>query len=211
MVTLDRRTEEAMTRSPRTDRCEDCGGQVADLDIIHLTLSDREQRKVCTRCYNTRMAAWAGVNFDHPSFESMVLTDIAGTPHQFHFRTRHGGGHVAVEAFEIQDGSPSGYEFQVLGELEEEPLLIFQRLFERMRRALARGHIEQTEFGPQIAKSGEEWVVRGRIEWDPAEDGRVPRLVVDGRTYPWDEVGRMLMSFEGFQVKLEVFDRSEER
>ena len=199
-----------MIRSTRADQCEDCGDHAPDFDIIHLTLSEREQRKVCTRCFNTRVAARAGVQFDHPPFESMVLTDIAGTPHQFHFRTRVGGGHVAVEAFKIEDGSPGGYEFQVLGELEEDPLLIFQRLFERMRRALARRHIEQSELGPQIAKSGEEWVVRGRIEWDPDEDGRVPRLVVDGRSYPWDEVGRMLMTFEGFQVKLEVYDRSEE-
>jgi len=97
-----------MTGSMRTDRCEDCGGDVPGFDIIHLMLSEREQRKVCTRCCNTRIAARAGVQFDHPSFESMVLTDSAGTPHPFHFRTRHGGAPVAVEAFEIQAGSPGG-------------------------------------------------------------------------------------------------------
>ena len=211
MVVSNPHEENDMTGSTRTDRCEDCRSHVPDFDIIHLTLSDREQRRVCTRCCNTRIAARIGVAFDHPEFESMMLTDIAGTSHQFHFRTRLRGGHVAIEAFEIQNGSPGGYQFQVLGEPEEDLLLIFQRLFERMRRALARCHIEQTELGPGIAKSGEEWVVRGRIEWDPEEDGRVPRLVVDGTSYPWDEVGRMLMTFEGFQVKLEVYDRSEER
>ena len=29
--------------------------------------------------------------------------------------------------------------------------------------------------------------------------------------YRWDDVGRMLMAFEGFQVKLEIYDKSEER
>jgi hypothetical protein len=80
-----------------------------------------------------------------------------------------------------------------------------------MHRALGRTHIEETVRGPQIAKSAEGWVVRGQIEWDDEEDGRVPRLVVDGKSYSWDEVDRMLMTFEGFRVKMEVYDRSEER
>ena len=88
---------------------------------------------------------------------------------------------------------------------------IFQQLFERMRRALGRTHIEETAHGPQIAKSADGWVVRGQIEWDDEENGRVPRLVVDGTGYSWDKLGRMLMSFEGFRLKMEVYDKSEDR
>ena len=53
-------------------------------------------------------------------------------------------------------------------------------------------------------------VVRGKIEWDVAQDGRVPILIIDGREITWDESGRMLMSFEGWQFKLTVADKSEE-
>jgi hypothetical protein len=49
-----------------------------------------------------------------------------------------------------------------------------------------------------------------RIEWDETQPGRVPLLVIDGREVSWDEVGRMLMSFEGWQFRLEIRDRSEE-
>ena len=70
---------------------------------------------------------------------------------------------------------------------------------------------EETAHGPQIAKSADGWVVRGQIEWDDEENGRVPRLVVDGKGYSWDELGRMLMSFEGFRLKMEVYDKSEDR
>jgi hypothetical protein len=38
----------------------------------------------------------------------------------------------------------------------------------------------------------------------------VPLLVIDGREVSWDEMGRMLMSFEGWQFRLEIRDRSEE-
>lgn len=50
--------------------------------------------------------------------------------------------------------------------------------------------------------------MRGTIEWDEAQNGRVPILTVDGRQITWQEVGRMLMSFEGWQFKLELRDRS---
>ena len=47
------------------------------------------------------------------------------------------------------------------------------------------------QFGLNIA----DFLVRGRIDWDPAEDKRVPLLVIDGREVTWEEFGRMLMSF----------------
>lgn len=52
--------------------------------------------------------------------------------------------------------------------------------------------------------------MRGRIEWDDTHDDRVPLLVIDGREIGWDEFGRMLMSFEGCQFKLNIVDKSEQ-
>jgi hypothetical protein len=48
------------------------------------------------------------------------------------------------------------------------------------------------------------------IGWDDAAEGRVPLIVVDGRAITWEEFGRMLMTFEGWQFKLEIRDKSEE-
>jgi hypothetical protein len=52
--------------------------------------------------------------------------------------------------------------------------------------------------------------VRGRIAWDDEHEGRLPLLVIDGREVSWNAFGRMLMTFEGWQFKLEIRDRSEE-
>jgi hypothetical protein len=41
-------------------------------------------------------------------------------------------------------------------------------------------------------------------------DGRVPLLVIDGCEISWEQFGRMLMSYEGWQFKLDIRDRSEE-
>jgi hypothetical protein len=68
-------------------------------------------------------------------------------------------------------------------------------------------HLEDGERGLRIA---DHRVVRGMVEWDDAGDGRAPLLVIDGREVTWDEFGRMLMSFEGWQFKLNLDDKSEE-
>ena len=194
----------------RTERCEECGLERLAYDAIHVTVSPKQSRRVCTRCFNVLIAERAGVRFEHSDFAPIVLEDAAGTAHEFHFRTRHGADHIALDAFEI-DQQPGAYEFQVLGNPSDDPIAIFQRLFERMRRELARTHIEADELGPRIARTAEGWVIRAQIEWDAEEQRGVPRLVVDGKDYSWDEIGHMLTSFEGFRVKMEVYDRSEER
>jgi hypothetical protein len=48
------------------------------------------------------------------------------------------------------------------------------------------------------------------IEWDEARGSHVPLVIVDSREITWDELGRMLMSYEGWQFKLEIRDKSEE-
>ena len=80
-------------------------------------------------------------------------------------------------------------------------------LLERMRRALSTKHLTEGERGLEIA---DHRVVRGRIEWDDAHNGRIPLLIIDGREIGWEEFGRMLMSFEGWQFRLNIADKSEE-
>jgi hypothetical protein len=85
-------------------------------------------------------------------------------------------------------------------------LSLLGRLVERMRQSLSVKYLVRSELGTQIADQ----TVRGRIEWDETQPGRVPLLVIDGREVSCDEVGRMLMSFEGWQFRLEIRDRSDE-
>ncbi len=52
--------------------------------------------------------------------------------------------------------------------------------------------------------------VVGRLEWDDAEDGEVPLVVIDGEEMSWADFGRMLMTFEGFQFKMKIGELSDE-
>ena len=178
-------------------------------DIVMLSSSkDSAYRQLCGWCSNAQAAAAFGLNgFEQHRFEPVQVLDCAGDPHEFHFRTTLFGPDVALNASEIRNGFRSGYEFQVIGDPEEDPMILLGRLLEKIRRALSVKHLVPEVYGLRIAEHG---VVRGIIEWDDDEDGLLPLLNVDGRKVTWDELGRMLMTYEGWQFKLEIRDKSEE-
>lgn len=82
----------------------------------------------------------------------------------------------------------------MLGELETDAWELFRHLYATMRREMARRHVERTEFGWQL--TGDHRLV-GRIEWNAETNGELPLVVIDGKPFTWEQVGRMLMTFEG--------------
>jgi len=189
------------------ERCHTCGQRLAAHEGIHYGSIETGYRELCSRCFNEEVARVGGIDFQHVEFQSQQMRDVAGEPHEFHFRVHLLGHQVSLEAFELKDGEPGGYQFQMLADPETDLFALMAQLIERMQRALAVRHLEhEKQFGWTIA----DFRVRGRITWDDEEDGRVPLLVIDGREVTWEEFGRMLMSFEGWQFKLDIRDRSEE-
>ena len=53
-------------------------------------------------------------------------------------------------------------------------------------------------------------LVRGTIDSDESAWERTPRLQIDGRPVSWEAFGQMLLSFEGWQFKLEIIDPSDD-
>jgi hypothetical protein len=148
------------------------------------------------------MAERMGIEFHHPDFEPMELVDADRTKRRFYFATRLLGDQLAIEAYEE---SFHGYDFEVLGHALDDPMELFQELVGKMRRTLALKHLLVDEEGR--LGIGDEDIVRGRIEWDEKTDGELPLLVIDGGPVTWHEFGRMLMSYEGWQFRLEIVDR----
>jgi hypothetical protein len=187
--------------------CEACGTAVPAYDVVDYGSIEQGYRELCNRCFNAEVASALGLErFENVRLHPVVMADCAGERHEFHFRMRLLGSMAVLDAFELTAGAPGGYQFQILGKSDDEPLSLLGRLIERMRRSLSVKHLVRSEHGTQIADR----TVCGRIEWDESEDGRVPLLVIDGQEVSWDEFGRMLMSFEGWQFRVAIRDRSEE-
>jgi hypothetical protein len=187
--------------------CEACGTGVPAYDIVHYGSIEQGYRDLCTRCLNAEMASALGLeDFENVRLHPVVMTDCAGARHEFHFRMRLLGSMLVLDAFELTADAPGGYQFQILGKPDDEPLSLLGSLIERMRRSLSVKHLERGDYGLQIADQ----MVCGRIDSDLSEEVRVPLLVIDGQEVSWHELGRMLMTFEGWRFRLAIIDRSEE-
>ena len=151
------------------------------------------------------MATYSGVEFTHHDFPSQSLNDTDGDPHVFNFATRLLGAEVSIEAYE--ENVEPGYQFQVIGRARDVQNL-FHKLIAKMQRAFTRKHLTTHEGRPAIE---DDLAVRGRFDWDDDTNGELPLLVIDGKPITWEELGRLLSSYEGWQFKIDIFDRSEER
>ena len=188
-------------------RCDRCEALVPAYDTIHYGNVSKSET-LCTACFNREAAEQMGLDADEARFEPVTLDDAAGQPRVLHIRRRFCPTGQVVEAFEVTDGVPRGYQFGILGDADAEPMELFARLYERIRRGLARQHLVDGELGPQLVFPGP---VRGYIssDYDRAPEP-LPVVVIDGRELAWEEFGRMLLSFEGWQFRLDIIDRTEE-
>lgn len=189
------------------DRCEQCAQPTAAYDAIHHGSVEGGYRLLCTRCFNADVAKRNGMtDFENVRLEPIQMMDCAGDAHQFHFQMRLLGTRLVLDAFEIQDGFRAGYEFRIIGNPGDDVLALLGRLVEKMKRALAVRDLAINGSQFQIRDQ----TVRGLISSDPAGPGDIPVVVVDGREIGWDDFGRMLAAFEGWQFRLEIRDLADD-
>ncbi len=193
------------------EKCKFCGEYVPRYSIIYVPI-DKVYHCSCLKCYNTRMAEYSGYDVTGDNLDPIILKDSDGIDHKFYFTIKHLGEHVGLEAFEVRDGQRCGYEFSYIGNIQEEFIDLFAKLVERMMNGLYQNHIQWSDLTNtwQINKKR---VVRGKISCDLLGNegyGHPPLIVIDGKELSWEDFGCMLMTFEGFNFKLEIFERNDE-
>ena len=189
-------------------QCDRCAVMTPGHQMTHYGSIEHGYVKLCGLCFNAEVAERCGLEkFENIRLEPVEITDSSGQAHEFHFVPRLMGSILSLNAYELQDGVPSGYQFQIIGDTEDEMFALLGRMIEKISRALAVKYLtEDPKFGLQIAQR----LVRGNIESDQDFSERTPLLIIDGKNVTWEEFGEMLMTFEGSQLKLELFDPSDE-
>jgi len=190
--------------------CEQCNCEVKPFESVNLTLEDGSIF-LCSKCYNQRVAEYAGLDFTHVSFEPITCTDVDGQDHVFHITTHLYGDRVSMEAVEeVADDDVEAYRFCMIGGAEGGEQNLFNmlaKLVARVKRRLSKKHIEVGRYGLQITREG---VVRGHITSDIKTGSSSPILVIDGKEISWHDFGKMVMGYEGFNFRLDIVDPSEE-
>ena len=101
--------------------CDACRQPTPAHDVVNYGSMEGGYRQLCGRCFNEAAASRLGLQgFEHVVFEPVRMVDGRGAEHEFQFRTRLFGPGMAIDAFELRDGSPAGYEFQVIGEPDDD-------------------------------------------------------------------------------------------
>jgi hypothetical protein len=184
------------------DTCGACGTTLGPSETIHVV----GEGPRCYPCFNRAIAGRIGIDYDEPQFQPVVLEDADGAPHTFLIRSILVPTGHELEAVEKTETDRPGYRFAVLGDFEADPWELFQRLFASIRDAVSMRHVRRSEFGWQLTSDHR---LVGRIEWDPESETRLPLVVIDGKAFSWEEVGHMLMTFEGFTLEARVTDTIE--
>lgn len=173
--------------------CADCGAQSIRMFLAATPL--------CDRCFDARIAASSGYPRlpEPPAPESIVGPD--GRRHQIAYRVWRSPGGIAVEA-EEGDRSSDGYFVQVVGPHDADVARLVERVKTAIRRRIGRLDLE-------LSPSSDHWIIAGddltgRLVW--REDGEPYGVVVDGRHLSWEEFGRALEPFEGWEFRLSFDD-----
>ena len=182
--------------------CTRCAKEIGGFETISVT----GRGDFCYACYNDDLIQDGFEDFDNAKLDPVVLEDADGVAHTFAIQslivpTGHG-----MKAVEVRDGEARGYVFEILGDFGDDALVLFGKLYQRMRAGLAQRHIERGAYGWELTDAAR---IVGRIEADLDDPDGLPLLVVDGKELTWEEVGRMLKSSEGFTLEMAVKDSIE--
>jgi hypothetical protein len=180
------------------NKCERCGSKEAKVNFNMLESS----MNLCTNCYNKLMSEKLEVDLE-PVIETFSLKDYQGISRTFFVERRIFPMGICLEATENVE---FGYKFAVHGELNSNQSELLNKLIEKARKGIGEQQVESKVFSNDIAYNtiiNDQ--ITGLIEYDETSDG-TPLIIIDGKPFTWEDVGKMLMAFEGFQIKLKMFD-----
>jgi hypothetical protein len=161
---------------------------------------------LCIGCYNEMMAEGLDIEMEQLP-KSFSVKDFNGTNRTFHVEVRILPNGVFIDAAEDID---FGYKFAIHGELECDQRELFTQLVQKVSKALGEQQVDEKVFPNGVVYHS---MIRdqiiGRIEHNENSEGN-PLVIIDGRPFTWEEVGKMVMSYEGFQIKLKMADPTED-
>jgi hypothetical protein len=189
-----------------TAKCESCGAATIEHTMTSFGSEDSGYQDICLRCFNQKCAERMGIGgFEHADFEPMSFMDHAGVEHAFFFQLRLHPSGVGLYAEETGRPPCEGYEFSVGGDFLDDPMELFEELHRKIKRGLSTQHLDMDG-----ALHIKDQSLRGHISsnYDDTESGEPePVFVIDGRPVTLGGLGKMLLSFEGWQFRLEILDK----
>lgn len=179
--------------------CSACGTQPARVSLDDIPL--------CDRCADRQLAAATGWPELPDPPPAAVFTGPDGRTHEMQFRLWRAPAGIVAEAQESNTPAGEGYHVDVMGGHDVDVDHLLRTLRERVAHEIGRLYLRPADgHQPGWTLTGGE--VAGRLVH---RDEDAPyAVVVDGRTLSWDDLGRALAAFEGWQFRLVIGDTDEQ-
>lgn len=163
---------------------------------VHLTGEDGAAQSYCAGCYSATTAGLLGM--DMPVVpETVILEDCEGRSHTFYIEFLF---HPHCKELTARESHEDGYVCTVAGTPEENFSFLWSRLNYRLSKLLSVKYMEHGRMKGDKAA--------GYVGYDSVKDTHY--LVIDGKRCEWSEMGKQLAMFEGFQIKIEFADPSDD-
>lgn len=187
-------------------KCERCGKICRNYGMVTVTENDEFGRSetICSDCYNKAMSVALEVE-DFKDFEPhIIIKDSDDIEHEFEIRKMIQETGIFWEAVEFLDNYEIGYSFDIYQSFEDDSLEAVAKLKEKVEKGLSKKYIKRNISNGYESLTLSEDVLEGKIEWDDNYDGRIPKFKIDGKAYSAEQIGKILMGYEGWDFELRI-------
>jgi hypothetical protein len=175
------------------DKCGMCGKDAT----IMIHSNGEKSEPLCAKCHNIIMAELTNTDFPNKIPEYIFFEDCNKEMHKFDIELMIFPHCKSLKARETAD---TEYLFDVYGKLEDSFLLMWEKLIKKITKMLSVKYI--------VDDSWKNDRVVGYIKYNSKTERH--DVVIDGKTYSWNELGTKLGTYEGFQIKIEISDITED-
>jgi hypothetical protein len=187
-------------------QCERCNHNILPYERAIYLQDGTTRELLCTECFSKKTALLVDIELEEFSPHTIEIKGRGRSKHLFYIcRMVHPMG-FSLEAIEIKDGQQKGYKTSVRGDLDCDQVGLYEKLIKKTKKMVSRKYIELKSVGWEKRSLIKEDTVVGRIEWDEHHHGRLPLVIIDGKEYTWEELGVMLMTFDGWDFKLKILE-----
>ena len=144
---------------------------------------------LCLDCSNEIQSEMLGIELPELARHRFFLTDCDNVTHLFDSE------YIIYPVFKVlrcYERGPTRYKCEVEGDINADYKEMFSEMIRRLHKMLSLKYIE---YGTWV-----DYSVYGHIDYD--NESEKYEIIVDGKPYTWEEIGKGLRNLDGFQIKI---------
>lgn len=166
-------------------KCDKCG-EPYDVEWIDL---DNGSTYLCADCNNKMVFEKHGIEPPEITRHRFILTDCENEHHLFDSE------YIIYPVFKLLrcfERGPTRYKCEVQGKLDADYKEMFAEMLRRLRKLMSIKYMEHGTWA--------DYTIYGYISHN--EETERYDIIVDGKPYTWEEIGKGLRNLDGCQIKI---------